>query len=306
MGLVPWWARLATRAPRLVNALLATPGLSHVLRAAGGITTRRPLPRFAPTTFRARMKRRRRGADRAAGGRPVLLYVDTFTDAFDPAIGESAVDVLEAAGFAVELTPPGLCCGRPLYDFGLLGLARRLLRDNVAALAPRVREGVPVVALEPSCVATFRDELPALFPADAEALAVSAGFVTLAELLASRAPEWDPPRRAGTAVVQGHCHHKAVMGMGADLQLLARTGLEVVPLDVGCCGLAGSFGFEASHYELSMACGELQVLPAIRGATDALVLADGFSCRHQIAHGTGRRALHLAEVLRERAAATPA
>ncbi len=340
MGLVPWWARIAARAPRLVNALLAAPGASSLLRAAGGLAPERPLPRFATTTFRQRMARRWAAARSPAGGNgatagaggaasgvaelgsaagaagavdadrpPVLLYPDTFTDLFDPEIGEAAVAVLEDAGFRVELPARPLCCGRPLYDHGFLGLARKLLRRNLAALGDAVRSGVPIVGLEPSCVATFRDELPALFPGDPDAMALSRGVFTLAEVLQQRAPQWQPPKLAGAAVVHGHCHHQAVMGMRADRELLARTGLEVELLDAGCCGLAGSFGYEAAHYEVSMACGELALLPAVRAASaETLVIADGFSCRTQIRHGSGRRALHLAELLqpaREKGAPLP-
>ena len=296
MGLIPWWAKLASRAPQLVNALIAAPGLSRLLRVAGGLARERALPRFANTTFRARMARRR--APNPAGA-PVLLYPDTFTNVFDPEIGEAAVEVLEAAGFRVELPDQHLCCGRPLYDYGFLGLAKRLLRENLAALRDTVRRGVPIVGLEPSCVATFRDELPGLFPDDPDARALSANFFTLPELLERYVPNWQPPRLAASALVHGHCHHKAVIGMRADRDLLSRVpGLEASFLDAGCCGLAGSFGFEADHYAVSMACGELSLLPAVRAAEQqTLVIADGFSCRNQIAHGTGRSAMHVAQVL---------
>jgi len=301
MGLVMWWARLASRVPRLANALAAAPGTSTLLRDLGGITRERPLPLFATRTFRARMAARSgvgAAPEREDGRGPVLLYPDTFTSFFEPEIGEAAVAVLEAAGFRVELPARQLCCGRPLYDFGFLGLARRFLRKNLDNLRDAVRRGVPIVGLEPSCVATFRDELPALFPDDPEAKALAASVVTLAELLESRAPEWRPPAIGRAAIVQGHCHHKAVMGMRADRAFLARAGVDATWLDGGCCGLAGSFGFEAAHYDVSMTCGELAVLPAVRAAPpETLVLADGFSCRRQIAHGTGRRALHIAELL---------
>jgi FAD/FMN-containing dehydrogenase/Fe-S oxidoreductase len=299
MGLLPLWARAMALAPRLLNLALAIPGAAGLAAAAGGLTHERRLPRLAAPTFRARMARRRGRAPAGAERAPVMLFVDTFTNLFDPQIGEAAVDVLEAAGFRVELPPEGLCCGRPLYDYGFLGLAGRLLRSNVAALSDAVERGVPIVGLEPSCVATFRDELPALFPDDPAAKRLSTGFFTLAELLQAQAPAWQPPPLPRRAVVHGHCHHKAVMGMREDRALLARVpGLDAELLDAGCCGLAGSFGFEADHYELSMACGELALLPAVRAAGEkTLVVADGFSCRTQIAHGTGRAALHLAQLL---------
>jgi len=161
-----------------------------------------------------------------------------------------------------------------------------------------VRAGVPIVGLEPSCVATFRDELPGLIPDDPDAVALSRNVFTLAELLQQRAPDWQPPRLQGKAVVHAHCHHKAVMGMRADRDLLAKTGLDVTFLDAGCCGLAGSFGFEAEHYDISIACGEQALLPSVRAiSAETPVLADGFSCRNQILHGSARRGLHLAQAL---------
>jgi FAD/FMN-containing dehydrogenase/Fe-S oxidoreductase len=320
MGLIPWWARIASKAPRVVNALMAAPGISALLKGAAGITRQREVPRFATKTFRARMAKLEKHRGRANGStagdgaprlgpprvtattrdeRPrVLLYADTFTNFFDPEIGEAAVEVLEAADFRVELPARLLCCGRPLYDYGFLGLAKRLLRRNVEALREPVRAGVPIVGLEPSCIATFRDELPALFPDDPDAVALSRNVFTLAELLQQHAPDWQPPRLTGKAVVHGHCHHKAVMGMRADRDLLAKTGLDVTLLDAGCCGLAGSFGFEADHYEISMACGEQALLPAMRAVGgETFVLADGFSCRNQIRHGSSQRPIHLAQLL---------
>jgi FAD/FMN-containing dehydrogenase/Fe-S oxidoreductase len=309
MGLIPWGARLAAKAPRLVNALLAAPGLSRLLKAAGGLTRERAVPRFAVRTFRQLMAQRRRapaathavGAATAgdAGERPtVLLYPDTFTNFFDPEIGEAAVEVIQAAGFRVELPPRLLCCGRPLYDHGFLGLAKRLLRRNLEVLREPLRRGLRIVVLEPSCLATFRDELPGLFPDDVEAQRLRQSVVSLAQLLQQPPTTWQPPRLAGKAVLHGHCHQKALWGMSAELELLAQTGLDVTFLDAGCCGLAGSFGFDARHYDVSMACGELALLPAMRAASDdTLVVADGFSCRHQIAHGTSRSALHLAQLL---------
>jgi Fe-S oxidoreductase len=189
-----------------------------------------------------------------------------------------------------------LCCGRPLYDFGMLDLARRQLRQILEALEREIAAGLPVVGLEPSCVAVFRDELLNLFPEDEGARRLSSQTFTLAEFLVREG--FAPPRASGTAIVHGHCHQQAVMGMSADRELLGRMGLDVQILDAGCCGMAGAFGFEADHYEVSLAIAERALLPAIRAAgPDALLLADGFSCREQIRQLTGRRALHLAEVL---------
>jgi FAD/FMN-containing dehydrogenase/Fe-S oxidoreductase len=297
IGLIWWAARAAARAPRLANLLTQTPLLRQAVKRLGGIAPARPVPPFAVEPFTSWFRRR---GPANPGGRPVLLWPDTFTNYFHPEPGKAAVEVLEAAGFRVELPGAPLCCGRPLYDFGMLTLARRQLRQVLAALGPRIAEGVPLVGLEPSCLATFRDELANLFPDDEGARRLQQQTHTLAELLTSQADGWTPPALAGRAIVQGHCHQKAVMGMGPDRRLLATTGLDAEVLDAGCCGMAGSFGFEREHYEVAMQVGEHALLPAVRQADpDTLVIADGFSCRTQIEQATGRPTHHLAEVLRD-------
>ena len=206
--------------------------------------------------------------------------------------------MLEAAGFAVELPPAGLCCGRPLYDFGMLDAAKRLLREILEALRPDIRAGVPIVGLEPSCVSVFRDELGNLFPHDEDARRLKGQVYLLSEFLAREAPDFAPPQLQRKALVHGHCHHKAVLGMGAEETMLRKLGLDVNILDAGCCGMAGAFGFEREHYDVSIQCGERALLPAVRSADkDTLIVADGFSCREQIDQTTDRRALHPAQVL---------
>lgn len=285
LGLVHRWARLASLAPGLANLL------APALKGLAGIDRRRALPAFARQTFRSRFARRR-PAHR--DGPRVLLWPDTFTNHFHPEIGMAAVQVLERAGFRIEIPGRALCCGRPLYDFGMLDPARNRLREILDALRDPIREGVPVVGLEPSCVAVFRDELLQLFPDDPDARRLAAQTHTLAEWMADA--ELSP--RSDRILVQAHCHHHAVMGLDADRQLLGRLGGDVRFLDAGCCGMAGAFGFEEGHYEVSMACAERVLLPAVREAgPDDVVLADGFSCREQIFQGTGRRALHLAQLL---------
>jgi len=303
VGGVYWLARLASRAPRAANAATHTPWLAPPVKRLAGIDPGRELPALARRTFRAWFAARGNGR---AGGAPVLLWPDTFSNFFRPRIARAAVEVLEHAGYQVRIPGRVLCCGRPLYDFGMLGLARRLLRQVLGELRPAIRAGIPVVGLEPSCVAVFRDELPGLLPGDEDARRLGRQAVTLAELLAGRTEGYRPPRLSGRALVHGHCHQRAVMGMAPDLRLLAAAGLEAELLDAGCCGMAGPFGFEAGRYELSMAMAERTLLPAVRGAgRDTLVLADGFSCATQIRHGTGRAPLHLAEVLRPGRAIVP-
>ncbi len=296
IGLVHWTARLAARAPRLANAAAQAPGLGGLARRLAGIAPQRRLPAVAGEPFTRWF--RRQAAPDPAGRPPVLLFADTFTNHFHPDAARAAVQVLEAAGFAVRVPERPLCCGRPLYDFGMLDLARRQLRRLLRTLGPALRAGVPVVGLEPSCLAVFRDELPNLLPGDADARLLAGGSFTLAELLAGHAGGWRPPPIGGRAIVQGHCHQQAVIGMEPDLALLRAAGVDAELLDAGCCGMAGAFGFEADHYQVAMAVGERRLLPAVRTADpDTLVLADGFSCRTQIEQATGRHPLHLAEAL---------
>ncbi|MBV9915994.1 MAG: FAD-binding protein [Solirubrobacterales bacterium] len=298
LGLMPWWGRGAAQMPRAANAMAHAPLLATTGKRMLGLAAEREAPRFASETFRAWFARR--PAARLAGERVrVLLWPDTFSDLFEPAIGRAAVDVLEAAGFAPELPPRRLCCGRPLYDFGMLRLARRTLRQTLATLEEPIRAGVPMLVLEPSCAAVFRDELRKLMPHDEDARRLVAQTFTLDELLAQYAPEWQPPALGGQALMHGHCHHKALFGLHGERALLERLGLDVRPSDAGCCGLAGSFGYEGGeHYRVSVAAGEQKLLPAVREArAETLIVADGFSCRSQIAHGSDRRALHTAQVL---------
>ena len=293
LGLVHRWARLAGRAPRFANRVATTPWAAAALKRLAGLAPKRELPTFAPETFSAWFERRGRPD---GGGQPVLLWPDTFTNYLHPEPGQAAVHVLEAAGYRVELPPPGLCCGRPLYDYGMLGRAKRQLRRILEALGDQIAAGMPLVGLEPGCVAVFRDELPNLFPDDVAARRLAEQAYFLAEFLEREG--YDAPHLGGHALVHGHCHQKSLLKMTDVERVLAAVGLDFEILDSGCCGLAGSFGYEAGHYDISMRIGERVLLPAVRAAApEALVIADGFSCRQQIAHGTGRRALHLAEVL---------
>lgn len=240
----------------------------------------------------------------------VLLWPDTFNNHFHPETAVAAVEVLEAAGFAVKVPKGSLCCGRPLYDFGMLDTAKRLLRQVLDALAPELAAGMPIVVLEPSCAAVFRDELINLFPNDQNAQRLKAQTYLLSEFLERFAPDFQTSVLQRKAVIHGHCHQKALMGMHTEEAVLRKHVAECETLDSGCCGMAGAFGFEADHYDVSIACGERVLLPAVRNAAkETLIVADGFSCREQIEQTTDRRALHLAEVLRlglhERADAMP-
>ena len=296
LGLVSRWARAAELAPGVANALARLPGASGALKALAGIAPERPLPPFAEETFRRGFGRRR---SRVRDGAPrVMLWPDTFNDHFLPATAHHAVEVLEGAGYAVELPARRVCCGRPLYDYGMLARARDQLLEDLEVLEPALEAGTPIVFLEPSCAAVFRDELPNLLPDDPAARRLSRQTVLLADQL-ERTDGWSPPRLERQAILHGHCHQKAVLGgTAAEERILARMGARVTKPDSGCCGMAGSFGYEREHYGLSMKIGERVLLPEVRRAPlDALLVADGFSCREQIAQGTARQALHLADVL---------
>jgi len=304
MGLIYWWARMASKVPRLANLVTHAPGLSKLVKRAGGIAVERDAPRFATQTFTSWFAKR--GVVNA-GKPPVLLWPDTFTNYLHPQVGMATVEVLEAAGYRVLLPKRPLCCGRPLYDYGMLDAAERLFRQILRSLRAPIRAGLPLIGMEPSCLAAFRDELPALFPDDQDAVRLSKQSFMLSEFLVNGVPSWKAPQGlAGRkAVVQAHCHHKAVMGFDCDEKILRDLGLDVEIPDSGCCGLAGSFGFEAGEkYDVSMKAGERVLFPKVRESKDALIVADGFSCRTQIEHGTGRQALHLAELIRMAASAS--
>jgi Fe-S oxidoreductase len=306
-GLIFRWARLASIAPRVANFFTQTPGLARIAKWIAGIAPQRKIPAFATQTFKQWfLKRRSGGIDKPWGDRlapderqPVILWADTFNNNFFPKTLEAAMQVLEAAGFRVVVPKASLCCGRPLYDYGMLDTAKRLLRRILDTLREEIRNGVPVVGLEPSCVAVFRDELVNLFPDDEDALRLKTQTFTLAEFLQKKAPGFRIPSLTHEALVHGHCHQKAIMKMDAEKALYKKMKLNFRLVDSGCCGMAGAFGYEkGSHYDVSVAAGELVLLPAVREASrDALIIADGFSCREQILQQTGRQPMHTAEVL---------
>jgi Fe-S oxidoreductase len=227
----------------------------------------------------------------------VLLFVDTFTDYFSPEVGRAAVRVLEAAGYQVQIPDRPVCCGLTWISTGQLDGARRQLRRTLDALAPALERGLPIVGLEPSCTAVLRDDVRELLPADARSAAVVERTRTLAEHLTAT-ESWTPPRLDDvTAIAQPHCHHHSVMGWRTDAALLADAGAKVDAVG-GCCGLAGNFGVERGHYDVSRAVAETALLPAVRNAPhDAVVLADGFSCRTQLAQLANVEGIHLAQLL---------
>ena len=295
LGWLPRWARLASHAPGLTNAALRNPALAAIAKRLAGIDARRRLPQFAARSFRDWF-----ASQPARAGTAVLLWVDTFTDHFTPEVGQAAVRVLEAAGYSVQITGKPVCCGLTWISTGQLDGARRQLRRSLQALDPAVQLGTPIVGLEPSCTAVLRGEIAELLPDDPRARKVRAATRTLAELLA-KTDTWQPPDLTGVrAVAQPHCHHHAVMGWHTDAALLASAGAQVDAVG-GCCGLAGNFGIERGHYDISQAVAETALLPAVRNAApDAVVLADGFSCRTQLEQLSHVRSTHLAQLLASR------
>lgn len=289
MGLIWWWSRIASIVPRLVNALLRVP----LVKKLGGIAPQRQMPRYAQQTFRTWFRQR----DPANKGQPeVMLWPDTFNNYFYPQVLKASVRVLEAAGYCVRIPQRSLCCGRPLYAEGMLGQARRQLRDILDHLQPAAERRIPVVGIEPSCVASFRDELPELFNADERAHYLADNTYLLSEFL--RREGYHPPRLSRRALVHLHCHQYASLHADADRIMLQRMGVDHRVLDAGCCGMAGSFGFDAEKYAISLRIGEQQLLPSVRNTpTDTLIITNGFSCKEQITQATGRRAWNMAEVL---------
>jgi FAD/FMN-containing dehydrogenase/Fe-S oxidoreductase len=299
-GMVDRWLELAALAPGAANFALGVPWLSLFVRRALHIAPERQLPKVASVNFRkwARRNGVRSTAARSASATPVILWVDTFNNHFHPETSQAAFRVLEAAGFDVAIPHQRLCCGRPLYDFGMLRQAKQYLQTVMDSLGGAIDAGVPIVVLEPSCASVFRDELRNLFPADDRATRLRNQTFLLSELLESRGVAYEPPRLPRKVLLHGHCHHKAIMSLGPEAALLRKMGADVTSPDTGCCGMAGAFGFEAEKYAVSQAVGERVLLPAVRQAdAETVIVSDGFSCREQIRQATGRDAIHLAEAL---------
>jgi FAD/FMN-containing dehydrogenase/Fe-S oxidoreductase len=303
LGWLPRWAALTTRSPRmarLANGSLRVAPVAALVKRLGGIDHRRGLPEFAEQSFRQWFAGRQpavAGHGAAARRKPVFLWVDTFTNAFSPEVGRAAVAVLEGAGYEVRITGQNVCCGLTWISTGQLDGARRQLRRTLRALKPAIDAGILVVGLEPSCTAALRRDAAELLPGDRRAAALGGAVKTLAELLTAT-DGWTPPDLSDVSgVAQPHCHQHAVLGWDADAALLRDAGAAVNAVG-GCCGLAGNFGVERGHYDVSVAVAETALLPAVRAAGDgATVLADGFSCRTQLDQLAGVQGTHLAELL---------
>jgi FAD/FMN-containing dehydrogenase/Fe-S oxidoreductase len=294
-GMVDKWLELASIAPSLANAVVQAPGMNAIVKKLLDIAPQRSIPKLAPASFR-----KWAGSHNVpTSGGDVILWVDTFNNSLSPATSQAALEVLQSAGCNVFIPRQRLCCGRPLYDFGLVDEAVKYLRRILGSLADPIDAGIPIVVLEPSCASVFRDELRSLLPDEERARKLRAQTFLLSEFLERKVPGYVPPKLNRRVVLHGHCHQKAVMSMGDEESLLKRMGADVQLLDAGCCGMAGPFGLDVHKYAVSMAIGERVLLPAVRGASaDTLIVSDGFSCREQVAQSTGRHALHLADVLK--------
>jgi Fe-S oxidoreductase/FAD/FMN-containing dehydrogenase len=299
-GWIDKWAQLASIAPGVVNLVTQTPVLSSVAKLLAGMPQPRTIPAFAAETFKSQFRRRKSSQPNTASSRKVILWPDTFNNHFFPETAMAAVEVLESAGFQVLVPQGHLCCGRPLYDYGFLEMAKKYLLRVMSALGPEIDAGTPIVALEPSCCSVFRDEVNGLFPNDRRAHRMMEQTFTFAEFLEKYAANdgFHVPRVERDAVVHGHCHHKAIMRLKEEQSLMKKMGLNYRLLNSGCCGMAGSFGFEEDKYEISVRIGERALLPEVRKAgLSTIIIADGFSCKEQVQQQTNRHALHLAEVM---------
>lgn len=304
MGWLPLWLRLAsrTRTAGAANAVARVGVLASLAKRLGGIAPEREIPRLAGETFRRWFRERRVVA--APLGPTVVLWPDTFTDHLSPSVGRAAVRVLEDAGLRVVVPPGDVCCGLTYVSTGQLDRARVVMRRTLERMGPLLDSEAPLVVLEPSCAAALKTDLVELLPGDERAGELAARVRTFAQTLEELAPQWSPPRIGRPVVGQTHCHQHAVLGDEAERRLREKAGMEG-ELSGGCCGLAGNFGFEAGHYEVSVACAEEQLLPAVRASAPEaeggpMILADGYSCRTQLEQlGEGARGRHLAEVLAE-------
>jgi Fe-S oxidoreductase len=320
-GFADKMARLGSLAPNLTNALLTGPLTSPLIKRVVGIAQERELPRLAPVSYlKSRDVRRKnlwereeqgravqlappqvgRVPEGRLPGRPVLLWADTWNNYYHPQTLAAAESVLTAAGFRVTSPKGPICCGRPLYDFGFLGAARRYLARVLDRMSPQIEAGLPFIFLEPSCASVFKDELRELFPNDPRAHRLREQVWLLADWLAANAPDCAAGTLAGSHIlVHGHCHHKAIFGgAGNEIALLRRAGATVEPIQAGCCGMAGPFGFEAEKFEVSKIIANDGLLPAVQSASpETIIVSDGFSCREQISQLGHRQAMHFAEVL---------
>jgi Fe-S oxidoreductase len=305
-------ALLGSITPALTNAVLTGRLTSPLIKRIVGVAQERQLPRLAGKSYKKaraagdetcnvpRPSSRKNATKAEPAGEQVVLWTDTWNNYYHPQTLAAAEAVLTQAGFRVKVPKGHICCGRALYDFGLLGAARAYLARVLDRMAPEIEAGLPFIFLEPSCASVFKDEALEFFPDDPRAQRMSKQVWLLADWLAAKAPEWVTGRLEGAQVIlHGHCHHKAVFGGPVnEIALLKKAGAAVELINSSCCGMAGPFGFEADKFEVSKAIANLGLLPAVNAAAPAtIIVADGFSCREQIEQLSAREGIHFAEVL---------
>ncbi len=300
MGLIHQWSKIGSRIPGIANFFTSNPITSPFFKFLGGVAHERTIPKFAKRTFRNWFFTRDSGTRHPTPDtQRAILWADTFNDNFHPEIAQAACEVLEDCGVEVIVLKKKYCCGRPLYDWGMLNKAKELLLEVLDGIGEYLDASTPIIVLEPSCASVFRDELRNLFPNDPRAGQLASQTYLLSEYLLKFIPEDRLPQLSGKAILHGHCHHKSIMKLTAEESVLRSTGLDLTTLDTGCCGMAGAFGFEAKHYEISKQIAELDLLPKLRKTdSDVITVTDGFSCREQIEQLSDKKPLHLAEVLR--------
>lgn len=290
-GWIYWWAKIATHIPCVANFVANTSLFKWLIQ----MPQKRQTPHFATENFRKGFLKK---SHKMSSAKKILLWPDTFSNYFHPQHAHAAVEVLEHLGFEVLLSKISLCCGRPLYDYGMLTLAKKLLKKILKELNEEIQNGTPIVGLEPSCISVFRDEMTQLFPHDKNAQKLKENTYLLSEFVQKYAPNYPFKPLNKKAIVHGHCHHTSVLKFDHEKNLLKRLGLDFEVLDSGCCGMAGSFGFEKKHYEVSMKAAERVLLPSIRQVEEeTLIITNGFSCREQIEQATQRKVYHLSEVI---------
>ncbi len=295
-GLIYWWSRAASYMPRVANFFAQRSPFSNLLKWVVGTSPKRTIPAFSHETFKSWFFKR--GASEKKQ-KKVILWADTFNNHFHPQHAKDAVEALEYLGFEVCVPKASLCCGRPLYDYGMLTLAKKMLKQIMEELKHEILDGTPIIGLEPSCISVFRDELTNLFPSDINAKRLKNQTFMLSEFLYHNLKDYKFKPLHKKALIQGHCHHKSVIHFEYEQEILKRLGLDFQILDAGCCGMAGSFGFEKDHYDISLKAAERVLLPAIRNAPpETLIIANGFSCKEQIEQATGRKVLHFSQVLK--------
>lgn len=295
-GLIYWAAKIATKIPKVANFFTQTPGFSHLSKWIVGAPQERKIPKFAQQNFKKWFFKRKK---KELPKKRVILWADTFNNHFHPDIAKAAVEVLESLNFSVVVPKISLCCGRPLYDYGMLNLAKNLLKKILKSLKDEILKGTPIIGLEPSCVSVFKEELGNLFPSDINAKRLKNQVYFFTEFIQTYAKEYPFKPLQKKALVHGHCHHKSVLNFNCEKELLQRLGLDFNILESGCCGMAGSFGFEKDHYDVSMKAAERVLLPEIRKSDpETLIITNGFSCKEQIEQALGRKAFHIAEILK--------